>query len=94
MAKDKRVEVLFEPSEYRVLEDAAHRQGKSVGSMIREAVAKYVAGPSREERIAAMKRLLSGKYDIDVPESPEELKAEIIADMDDYLEKKLNVEAD
>lgn len=53
MAKDKRVEVLFEPSEYKVLEDAAHRQGKSVGAMVREAVVKYVTGPSEAERRAA-----------------------------------------
>jgi hypothetical protein len=92
LAKDKRVEVLFEPDQYRLLEDAAHRSGKSIGWMVREAVAKYVTMPSREERMAAMERFLA-LPPVSVGD-PEELKAEIIKDMDDYLERKLTPEAD
>lgn len=67
MAKDKRVEVLFEPSEYRTLEDAAHREGMSVGHVIREAVAKYVAGPTQEQRRKALENILSMEP-IEMPE--------------------------
>lgn len=93
MAKDRRVEVLFEQQQYKRLEEAAHREGKSVGAMVREAVAKYVVSPTGAEREAALQRLLSIDTGID-PGSPEELKRDLVRDMDEYLEKKLNVEAD
>ncbi len=51
----KRVEVLFGDKDYERLEELAHTQHRSVGSLVREAVAKYVAGPSDAER----ERLLS-----------------------------------
>jgi len=91
MAKDKRVEVLFEKTEYKILEDAAHRQGKAVGAVIRDAVAKYVTESDRKSRIEAMQRLLA--IDGGPVGSPEEIKAEIIKGMDDYLRKKLGDEA-
>lgn len=59
MAKDKRVEVLFEPEDYKRLEYKAQTEHRSVGSVIREAVAKYVEGPSAEQRKAAIERLLT-----------------------------------
>ncbi len=59
MAKDKRVEVLFEPGDYRLLEEAARREGKSVGGVIREAVAKYVVQPTEEECRRAWEDLMS-----------------------------------
>ncbi len=92
MVKDKRVEVLFEPSEYRILEDAAQRQGKSVGAMVREAVVKYVTGPSQEKREAAIKHLRSLQGQGGPVGSPEEIKAEIIAGIDEYLDKKLEAD--
>lgn len=49
MALDKRVEVLFDEKEYRRLEEAAHARGRSVGSMVREAVARYVTEPASEQ---------------------------------------------
>ncbi len=92
MVKDKRVEVLFEPSEYRILEDAAQRQGKSVGAMVREAVVKYVTGPSQEKREAAIKHLRSLQGQGGPVGSPEEIKAEIMAGIDEYLDKKLEAD--
>ena len=77
MAKDKRVEVLFESQQYKRLEEAAHREGKSVGALVREAVAKYVVAPTEEERQAAVDRILSGEYAIGPVGSPEEIKKEI-----------------
>jgi hypothetical protein len=76
MAKDKRVEVLFEPADYKRLEDIARREGKPVGAMIREAVAKYVTGPTDERRRQAFKRLLSMNSGL-VLGTPEELKEEM-----------------
>ena len=88
MAKDKRVEVLFEPQQYKRLEEAAHREGKAVGAVIRDAVAKYVVSPSEEERQRAFEHLLSMQVDID-PGSPEDIKAVIISGLDEYLDKNL-----
>jgi len=89
MSKDKRVEVLFEPSEYKILEDVARRDGKPVGAVVREAVAKYVTGPSEAEREAAWERLLTRDTGID-PGSPEDIKAAIVAGMDEYLAKRVH----
>jgi hypothetical protein len=85
MAKDKRVEVLFEPTQYRLLEEHAHREGTSVGGLIREAVAKYVTGPSGEERqrawddfFAMSDAMVGGPSG-----SPEEIKEEILRGYDE-----------
>ena len=91
MAKDKRVEVLFEPGDYRRLEEIAHREHKSVGGVIREAVAKYVTGPSDAERERAWDDFFKlAEEGAGGPSgSPEEIKAEIIAGMDEYLARKI-----
>ena len=85
MAKDKRVEVLFEPQDYRLLEKEARRRGKSVGSLVREAVAKYVAGPSEAAREAAWEHFFAmGKAGAGGPSgSPEEIKEEILRGYDE-----------
>ena len=75
MAKDKRVEILFEPTDYERLSEIARRDHKSVGSVVREAVAKYLTRPSDEERERAWETLLSTNSGIDWG-TPEELKEE------------------
>lgn len=76
MAKEKRVEVLFEPAEYRTLEDAAHRQGKSVGAMVREAVAKYVVRDDSARRAEAAEWFRS--HAEGPTGSPQEIKQAIV----------------
>lgn len=76
MAKDKRVEILFEPTDYERLSEIARREHKSVGSVVREAVAKYITSPSEAQRSEAISRLLALESDIDWG-SPEELSKEI-----------------
>jgi hypothetical protein len=92
VAKDKRVEVLFELQQYKRLEDAAHRAGKSVGAMVREAVEQYVVRPSEEERQRAWERMLSGVYDIGPVGSPEQLKEEIARGMYERTVKSMGPE--
>ncbi len=91
MTKDKRVEVLFEPSDYERLQEVAHREGKAVGAMIREAVAKYVTEPSDERRRQAFKRLLSMNSGIDWG-SPEDMKEELARAQYEAITKSLNIE--
>ena len=74
MAKDKRVEVLFEPQDYARLQQIAERERKSVGGVIRDAVAKYVTTPAEDEkRRRAFDYLTSTNTGIDWG-TPEELK--------------------
>jgi len=71
----KRVEVLFDPKQYTELEQVAQRDGKSVGGLIREAVEKQLLQPTRQQKLAAVKRLTSQQMDW----PPwEQLKEEII----------------
>jgi hypothetical protein len=74
MALDKRVEVLFDEKEYRRLEEAARVRGQSVGSMVREAVAQYVAGPSEDEKRKAIDWMALQEGPVG---SPEEIKTVI-----------------
>jgi predicted DNA-binding ribbon-helix-helix protein len=55
----KRVEVLFDPKQYSELEQVAHRDGKSVGALIREAVEKQLLQPTRRQKLAAVRRITS-----------------------------------
>jgi Ribbon-helix-helix protein, copG family len=82
MAKDKRVEVLFDPVDYKRLEEVARREGKPVGAMIREAVAKYVGGPSEAERERTLQDFLSINTGID-PGTPEDIKEVILKGYDE-----------
>jgi predicted transcriptional regulator len=75
MALDKRVEVLFDEGEYKRLEEAARARGRSVGSVVREAVAEYVAAPSEEEKRRAIEWFLT--HSEGPVGSPEEIKKEI-----------------
>ncbi len=69
----KRAEILFDPKQYAELECEARRCGKSVGSLVREAVEREYLLPSREERKAALKELLSIRLDIGSWEEAKEL---------------------
>lgn len=90
MTKDRRVEVLFDEKDYQSLERAAHARRQSVGAVVREAVAKYVAGPDEERRRKAFEWF---QQDHDGPVgSPEEIKAAIIASITEGIEKSLEVD--
>lgn len=59
-AKTKRVQVLMEPEEFRVLEGLARKRRSSVSDIMREAVrAQVLAGAGRADRIAAAKEFLA-----------------------------------
>jgi hypothetical protein len=90
MAKDKRVEVLFDESQYRTLEEHAQREGKSVGGLIREAVAKYVTEPTEERRRQALEWILS-QEPIELPEW-EVLKEEMAQDRYDAVMKSMGLD--
>jgi len=69
----KRVEVLFEPTEYERLSAEAKRRRRSVGWMVREAVREQYLAPTREEKEAALKRLLARRDDLGTWEEAKDL---------------------
>lgn len=82
----KRVEVLFDPQEYRRLEERARVEGRSVGSLIREAVEKYCIEPTLEERRKAAQWIVSQEMDVG---TWEEMKEGISRSVDEQLRKGL-----
>ena len=64
MQLTKRVEVLFEPEQYRVMEQLASSQGKSVGALVRKAVEQVYLTSTLERRKAAVDGLLSEQSDL------------------------------
>ena len=86
----KRVEVLFDEREYKRLEEIARVKKQSVGSLVREAVEKYVADPERAKKRKAVEWILA--QDIGPLGSPEEIKEEILTAMDEAIEKGLEAD--
>lgn len=88
--KSKRVEILFEPREYKTLEERARVEGKPVGALVREAVAKYVIRPSEEERRKAAEWFSTQTMDFD--SDWEKVKEEIFKAYDEAIEKSLETD--
>lgn len=63
----KRVEILLDPAEMEALRRQAKKAKKSIGALIREAVKEKYLTPTRKEREAALRRLLSAECQIDLP---------------------------
>ena len=64
MALTKRVEVLFDPEQYRLLEQFASSQGDSVGALVRQAVEQVYLMSSLEKRKAAVDGILSEQSEL------------------------------
>jgi len=88
----KRVEILFEPSEYGRLEELAQARRRSVGSLVREAVERYVLQPAREERRQAVEWILSGEDDLGPWEELKEMISRVPIDRIERIERQ--IEAD
>lgn len=82
MAK-KRVEILFDPDQYARLERIARERRESVGALIREAVQKTYLGPTREEKLAAVRWMAAQNIDLG---SWEELEEEMARDLVRHFE--------
>jgi hypothetical protein len=81
-----RLQILIDEDRARRLDSEAKRRGVSVATLVREGIDKVLPeGPTREQRQAALARILGGPK-IDVPEDPAELKREI-AEMYDRVSK-------
>ncbi len=67
----ERIQLLVSKNQRRRLEQEAKRRGTSVASVIRDAVDAQIAGPTPEERHAALERIRSMHSDVFL--TPEEL---------------------
>ncbi len=76
-----RAQILFPEDEYRRLKAAAQEQRRSIGSLVREAVAKQMGDEARQKRIEAAQRLISLNAPVaDWPQMEEEIMRGAIAD--------------
>ena len=87
----KRVEILFEPLEYRRLEEVARARKRSVGSVVREAVERYVLEPTQEEKRRALEWIASQTFG-DIGGDWEQVKEEIAEERMREIEKSLEVD--
>lgn len=85
----KRVEILFDPGEYRRVEEMAHAKNRSVGSLVREAVEKYILEPTYEDKRRALEWFAAQRGPVGCPE---EIKADILAARDEAIEKSLETD--
>ena len=86
MGLTKRVELLFEPRQYALLEQIAKREKESVAALIRSGVEKVYLLDAEQERRAAFKRLASEEIDFG---SWEEVKQQILLGYTEDLEEEL-----
>ncbi len=72
----RRTQILFPETEYRRLRRVAQEQGRSIGSLVREAVERYYLEPSRARAIEAAKRI--GEMNLPIPvQDWEEIEEEL-----------------
>ena len=64
MALTKRVEVLFDPDEYRLIEQTARARGEPVAALVRRAVMERYLQPDLEGRRQAVHDLLGIRSEI------------------------------
>jgi hypothetical protein len=76
MPKDRRLQVLVEPEQYRALASQADRRGVSVASVVREALSNYLAAGPEHVRAAADRLLAATPVALG---DPEQLRAELDA---------------
>ena len=72
--KDRRLQVLLEREQYRVLESAAAERGVSVASLVRDAIGSYLASDPQARRTAGERLLDADPMPVG---SPQELRAEL-----------------
>ena len=61
----RRIEILFPEDLAEHLRQIAAREGRSVGTLVRDAVAEKYAGPSRQQKLEAVERLYALQAPVD-----------------------------
>ncbi|MBI4310288.1 MAG: hypothetical protein HY681_00795 [Chloroflexi bacterium] len=77
MALTKRVEVLFDPKQYALLEQIARSRRETVAALVRKAVEQELLRPTLEERRAAVRGILSEESDLTWEEAKRLIETEV-----------------
>ena len=77
MALSRRVEVLFDPDQFRELQRISRAKGETVGALVRKAVEQQYLQPTLEERQIALQHLLSMRSDVSWEEARETLESDV-----------------
>ena len=77
MALSRRVEVLFDPEQYRELQRISRAKGETVGALVRKAVEQQYLRPSLAERQRALRHLLTMRSDVAWEEAREILESDV-----------------
>jgi hypothetical protein len=67
MELSKKTTILFSPELHQRLSEVAARRGMSLGGLVRTACEKVYARPSREERLAAVRKLTAMRLPVAHP---------------------------
>lgn len=70
----KRLEVLFDPGEFKILKKKAEEDGKSIAFIVREAVKEKIIDSSLMQKQKALKKLFSSGMETPFDEWKEEKK--------------------
>ena len=70
----KRLEILFDPKEFEILEKKAKAEGKSIASLAREALKEKIMDSSVKQKEKALKKLFSLSMEMSFDEWEEEKK--------------------
>ena len=77
MALTRREEVLFDPEQYRTIEQLARSQGQTVGALVRKAVEQQYLQPTLEHRRAAVRAILAEQSDLTWKEARHILETDV-----------------
>ncbi len=86
MALSRRVEVLFSPEQYKMLEEIARSRKESVGGLLRNAAERVYLQSRREEKREAIERLLTQDCDLG---DWEDVKRDLEAYLGGQIEKSM-----
>ncbi len=83
MPLTKRVELLLDPAQYALLEEMARARKESVGALIRRAVTREYLQPTREQKRAALQRLLAQNTDLGTwEEAKRDISREVVKELE------------
>ena len=80
MELTKKTTILFSPEVHRRLARLAAQRGTSLGDLVRSACEREYGAPSREEKVAAVRRLAGLKLPV---ADPRKMKRESVPDADE-----------
>ncbi len=70
----KRLEILFDPEDFKLIKKRAEKEGKTVASLVRDTLREKIIDKDKRQKKEAVKRLFSQDMEIPIDEWTEEKK--------------------